>query len=303
MNQYDINCFHVLAESLNYTQAAATLFITQPALSRIIMSLEKEVGAKLFKRNSRMVMLTSAGEAFLKESGFIFAAFSNCVRQARLAESGKIGQIAIGYPMDFFNGILTDILSGFRNRHPDIDIRMRDFNASVISKAFADNLIDISPIVYSDEKPEDPQIGKIAVNSAQECIVVPKNSPLYGKSSVFLKDITDNKLIILPRFSTLLHQEFFMRSFIYDGSTPNILITAESTSIPSLLMMVACGCGETILPDFFKSVAPDYVKFVPIEDAKHSELCLIWKKDSVNPCVGVFAEYAKAVCGPRLSCS
>ena len=293
MNQYDINCFHVLAESLNYTQAAASLFITQPALSRIIMCLEEEVGAKLFKRNSRMVTLTSAGEAFYKESRLILEAFSSCVRQARLAESGKIGQIVIGYQMDNFNRILVDILNGFKSKYPEIEIHMRDYSASTISRAFADDLIDISFIIYSDERLEDPQIGKIAIDRVQECIVVPRNSHLYGKSSVLLKDITGNRFVLLPRFSTLLHQEFFLRRFVYEGSIPNITITAESTSIPSILMMVACGLGETILPDFFKNVAPDHVQFIPIEDVKHSELCLIWKNDSDNPCVKVFIDYVK----------
>lgn len=57
----------VLAQRLNFTQAADDLFMAQPALSRLISALEKELDLQLFYRNSRSVALTPAGTVFFKK--------------------------------------------------------------------------------------------------------------------------------------------------------------------------------------------------------------------------------------------
>ena len=62
MNLSQLNYFKKLAEVLHYTRAAQELFITQPTLSGAISSLEKELGAPLFERNGRSVLLTPYGE-------------------------------------------------------------------------------------------------------------------------------------------------------------------------------------------------------------------------------------------------
>ena len=61
---YQLECFMILAQRLNFTQAAEELFMAQPALSRLISALEQELDIQLFYRNSRSVTLTPAGTAF-----------------------------------------------------------------------------------------------------------------------------------------------------------------------------------------------------------------------------------------------
>lgn len=66
MTLNQLECFMVLAQRLNFTQAADDLFMAQPALSRLISALEKELDLQLFYRNSRSVALTPAGTVFSK---------------------------------------------------------------------------------------------------------------------------------------------------------------------------------------------------------------------------------------------
>ena len=62
MNSNSLHYFNVLAEELHFSKAAQKLHITQPPLSRAIRQLEEELDVRLFERNRRNVMLTSAGE-------------------------------------------------------------------------------------------------------------------------------------------------------------------------------------------------------------------------------------------------
>ncbi len=68
MTIYELECFVALAHHLNFTNAAAFMNVTQPAFSRHIVFIEKELNVSLFFRNKRAVYLTAAGEAFLAEA-------------------------------------------------------------------------------------------------------------------------------------------------------------------------------------------------------------------------------------------
>ena len=69
MNSTQIKCFLALSETLNFTKAASRLYLTQPALSRQIVTLEQELNTLLFIRDSKNVSLTPAGALLSSELG------------------------------------------------------------------------------------------------------------------------------------------------------------------------------------------------------------------------------------------
>ena len=69
MNTTQIKCFLALAETLNFTKAAARLYMSQPGLSRQISSLEQELNTQLFIRGSKGVTTTPAGALLARELG------------------------------------------------------------------------------------------------------------------------------------------------------------------------------------------------------------------------------------------
>ena len=89
MTSDQLHYFKVLAETLNFTQAANNLFISQPALSSAITRLEREVGVKLLVRNrSGKAMLTEAGERFYEHACLALADIDNGIQLAREIEYG-----------------------------------------------------------------------------------------------------------------------------------------------------------------------------------------------------------------------
>lgn len=106
MTSFLMECFLVLAQKRNFTQAAEVLFMTQPALSRIIVSLEQELGTQLFNRNARNVTLTYTGSAFLKECPEVLSSFRRCLKATTMAEQGYIGKIKMRLFRDTFDNLL-----------------------------------------------------------------------------------------------------------------------------------------------------------------------------------------------------
>src|SRR5215469_13195414 len=94
-----LHYFVTVAETLHFGRAAERLHISQPPLSRQIAALEKELGVRLFDRQSRRATLTPAGRRFLEDSRAVLIGFDQACRNARMAERGELGELSVGFMM------------------------------------------------------------------------------------------------------------------------------------------------------------------------------------------------------------
>src|SRR5207247_8563442 len=89
--------FVAVAEELHFGRAAQRLGIVQPALSKQIVALERELGVRLFVRSKRNVSITEAGEALYSEARDILQRVDHATDSAKLTDSGAIGSLAIRF--------------------------------------------------------------------------------------------------------------------------------------------------------------------------------------------------------------
>ena len=117
-----LKSFVAIAETGTFVQAAATVYRTQPALSLQIKKLEEQLGCELFDRTGRKVVLTPQGEIFLGYAKRMiqlqWEVFS------RLREPDIEGEIRFGTPEDFATHYLPDVLAGFRQHHPRVQLNV-----------------------------------------------------------------------------------------------------------------------------------------------------------------------------------
>ena|ERR1700756_1570878 len=97
MELRQIRSFLSIAETLHFGRTAELIHLSQPALSLQIRALEDEVGVRLFARNRRKTTLTAAGVAFRDEAATAVSQLDQAVRRARLAASGKLGLLRVGF--------------------------------------------------------------------------------------------------------------------------------------------------------------------------------------------------------------
>lgn len=90
-----LRAFVAVAEDLSFSKAAQRLFITQPALSRQIRSLERLVGRDLFRRSTQRVELTLAGESLLARARTLLADLDDAITATRSVGGELVGRMAL----------------------------------------------------------------------------------------------------------------------------------------------------------------------------------------------------------------
>jgi DNA-binding transcriptional LysR family regulator len=132
--------FVAVAERLHFSRAAEDLLIAQPALSRQIRALEKELGTELFVRDSRRVALTPAGRQLLDDARPLLASADAARRRvARVAEGA--GRLVVG----FRTGIrVTDAVRAFGADHPAVTVEVRRVEWDDQAEAVLDGRVDLA---------------------------------------------------------------------------------------------------------------------------------------------------------------
>ncbi|MDJ0684410.1 MAG: transcriptional regulator GcvA [Alphaproteobacteria bacterium] len=117
-----LRAFEAAARHLSFTKAAEEIFVTQAAISHQIKTLEDALGVKLFKRLNRSLLLTEEGQTFLPPVREALETLQRGV--SKLARVEATGALNVTTLASFSSGWLVPRLSRFRQKHPDIDIRL-----------------------------------------------------------------------------------------------------------------------------------------------------------------------------------
>lgn len=138
-----LEAFDRVARDGNFTRAAESMRLTQPAVSTRISLLETELGGQLFERKGRTLLLTPLGERFLPYAQRIIALRDDGLQVVKDFHSGVRGQVKIAAPTPFLLSYMVDTLSHFRHHHPAVDILIRERNKTTIFDLLLDNSLTL----------------------------------------------------------------------------------------------------------------------------------------------------------------
>ena len=289
-----LECFLVVAQKLNFTQAAADLFMAQPALSRTISGLEDEMGVQLFERNSRTVALTPAGASFLQDCPRILELYHDGLNSARLAQQGLRGSLLIGFLRDAFEPCLAQIYRQFTALCPDVSLNLRCYSQAGLLTALAQGEADA---VLSYEQPAgwEGRAGSILLRRNRQCVITAPNHPLANRGSLRMEELRDEPFLIMARNVSDLGHDYVWEAAAQAGFSPTV--AGEANHIAGLLNVVACGLGISILTDDMEHLAQGMVSFIPLEGAPFSSLRFLWDTHNHNPALPRLLEEVRAIAG------
>lgn len=279
MNYALIESFCALAKRLNFTKAAADIFITQPSLSRNIVMLENELGFQLFHRSKHSVCLTDLGRQFLpyalaiKEANDKAVSFAAAI--SKRAQSSILKEIRIGVATMQFTKFLPALISHMSNETPDIRFSVTDGLQEDIFQALKDDKLDL---ILTDGNclREKKGLGTILLHRNCMKLVISANHPSASSSSpIPLSALPGYGLPLLTIDKTIHNQikELF----------PHLEIK-QLHSATRAIALVEAGLGFSICQEGMQRTCPPTIAFLDLEgNPFYMEATIAWNKDTNAP--------------------
>jgi DNA-binding transcriptional LysR family regulator len=238
-----------VADNGSFTRAGQELHVAQSAISRKVKMLEDEFGEFLFKRVSKRVYVTPAGETLLIYARKIFQDLRNASLEISELARLERGQLRIGAGMIACTYILPPVLEKFRALYPRIDLQVVTGPTNVLVSNLRANLIELGvltlPIRYRDLK--------VLPLWTEEMVVVTsvKHPVLAKKQSIKAEELSNYPLITFPKNA---HTRAVVDAFFREtGVTARIVMEAEN--VATIKPLIKMDLGVSIIP--FRAIADE----------------------------------------------
>lgn len=280
-----IEYFLAVARHLNFTEAAKSLYVSQPSLSKQIAILEEEIGVQVFFRTKRDVRLTAAGMVLLKEMGGVIERIESAIEKSKKPDLGENSTLTIGCldAMDI-STFLPVIIKKFKEKYPSVNLILERHSFKVLREKLINKTLDV---IFTLSFELDDSLGILSdvVHRGNGYIVIDKLNPLASKSDLTLSDIRDENFVIISRDESPKGFDSIISLCRKNGFTPKIV--KQLPNIESLLLCVESGIGIALLDSNIRMHKSDNIKGFKIE-GDFIEVIMAWKKENMNTAIPLF---------------
>ncbi len=285
--------FLEITRDMNMTRAAERLHMSQPPLSRQIRQLEEELGTELFARNGKQLKLTQAGKFFIDKAHQILKAVEETeTAMKRIGRSGH-SWLNIGFVPSTIYGFLPEVLRRYRSNYPEIEFNLTEHMSYHQVQALKSGQIDVGfgRILF-----DDTEIRQEIVLKEDLMVVLPKNHPLSRKTSLTLKMIANEPLILYPLRPRPNYADQITALFYHEGLNPQVI--QEVQELQTTLGLVASGVGLTIVPKSVQKMRSGDVNYIAIKNENAtSPVIMMYRQNEETPEVLNFIKRIRLLSG------
>ncbi len=244
MNLNQLYYFKTLAEMEHYTKASEKLNISQPTLSHSIAAMERELGAELFERQGRNVILTKYGKTYMFYVDNALTQLELGKNQIERIFSSVGGNVSLAYMSTLGTDFMPDIINSFLENpeNKETSFSCYEGNTKDLLYSLKREKYDV---VFCSKMDNQQDVEFIPVYEQGMVVIVPENHPLANRKKVSIQDICPYPLVTYTKESGMrnLIDELFHKAQML----PNILFQFED--INSMAGMVAANRGVAIITD------------------------------------------------------
>lgn len=284
MELRQLRSFVAVAEDLHFGNAARRLRIAQPALSRQIQALEKELAVQLLFRNRRRVQITPAGQVFLDRARLILTRAEEAALAAQQASGGASGSLSIGFVGSATYEILPEVLRAFRSAAPSVHLTLSEMTVQAQLDALTEKRIDVG-LLRIPAKTEG--IIFRAVSREPLYVAMPSSHRLAQMPAIRLSALAGEPFVLYPDHPKPSWTEFVMGLCQQAGFQP--LIAQRTVEIQTTLSLVAAGIGISIVPRCVGNIQRQDVVFRRLIGLRaRTELLVAYREHDPSPVVQAF---------------
>ncbi|MBB5938714.1 LysR family transcriptional regulator [Streptomyces zagrosensis] len=271
---YQLRSLLTLAEELHFGRAAARLYITQPALSQQIRSLEQRLGVRLFTRTSRRVELTPMGQALLPRVRNVVGAADE-LRDAARCFSADDDAVALRLGLAGWSAALEathQVVTAITAQHPDVKVELKVLDMAEQSTALAMGKVDAA-FVYL---PVPAGCHAEPLTTEPRVVCLSSSDPLADRPTLRLADLADRAVVGLAPDVSHDERSFWATDPRPDG-TPVSYTDHQVRRIDSLLSAVSFDGAIAFLPAVATELFPrPDIRYRPVVDLEPCTFAIVW---------------------------
>lgn len=242
MDTASLTAFLEVARSESFSQAAESLFLTQPAVSKRISTLEETLGVALFDRLGRKVSLTEAGRALLPRARQLLLDLEDMKRAVGNLAGPVTGTLKLGTSHHIGLHRLPPTLRRFSSEFPGVRLDLRFIDSEAAYDAVLSGDLELGIVTLPPQ--QDTRLVAEAVWDDPLAFVAGPEHPLARQSTVALTDLSAHAAI-LPSSTTFTRQ---IAARLFDAEDLELQVSMTTNYLETIKMMVSIGLGWSVLP-------------------------------------------------------
>jgi DNA-binding transcriptional LysR family regulator len=271
-----------VADASTFSAAAQQLGIAQPALTRQVRELERELGAELFETGARRATLTPAGSAAVRVARQVIDEIRRAVQRARLTQRGLAGRCVLGVSRGpTMEGLPARLIQLARTRCPDVSIELVEAEFGPLWEMLTKGELDVglgqpAPNGYATLSTETQQ------HRVADGALLDLNNPLAQRATLRLADLHGAPFVWIGPENLDHLFTLGRRQLLRQGFPETDMRMAPSTE--ALALMIAAHHGWSLMPRSLASALPPGFTLVPVEDvAVAVRYGRIWRRADHRP--------------------
>lgn len=294
MNIKHLECFCALAETLNFTKAAKQVYITQPAFSKIIASLEKELDCLLFTRSKTAPALTEAGIQIYERARNVIYEIKEIEKIAK--QNGRTERITlqIGILWGGLHKRERLLINEYSIKHENVSFEINEYSVNDLFRAIDLENIDFA-ICIGQWQPHLEKYRHTSIQSDPCCLICNRHHKFAQRTSVNITELKNESFILLNKKRAVADAESLTELCLQNGFQPKIGLLADSAFI--VLDYVEQGMGVSFMGSDAITVSQRDLRAIPIKNMEPSHHWVLTRKGDDRPVIKDFLDFIKTSAG------
>lgn len=230
----------IARHGLSVTQAASALGTSQPAISRALKALERELGFDLFVREGRaFARITPQGTRVLEYATRALAEIESLKAVAADLNQDNRGTLSIATTHTQARYVLPPVVQAFRERYPEVELHLHQGTSEQIAEMVATDRVQLAIATGSDGL--FPGLVLLPVYRWHRQVIVPKHHPLAATTKLTLKELA--KYPLVTYVFSFSGASSLQTVFAREGLTPRVALTARDSDVIKTYVRLGLGVG------------------------------------------------------------
>lgn len=273
MTVKNLECFVEVAKLKSFSKAAKKLFLTPPAVTQQIKTLEDELGFDLFIRNNKGTRLTEAGECLCREAEDILMRLDQAVTRSRVIARAVPARLRLGLWGGAATLIIPAICRAFSGEYPHVELEFLNTDGLDHVRLLMEEVIDVI-LTHGGMRAVPAGLKAVTLlNESVQCLI-PKSSALAGLKHLSFSDLRGKRLVIPAPGHSVFYDKLRAHVGTYEPDIEVIDVVAHETGLMRMLLMDAVALCPAAIAD-----CKDKFVLRPFDWAEKSSIELVMRDE------------------------